>query len=187
MEKPPWRRRSSTYVVDSPHMRVRRDEIELPDGTIVTDYFVRESHGFVVVFPLTADDRVVMVRQYRYGADAIALELPAGVIDPGEDLLACAARELAEETGYEAGSLVELTPYYPEASRSTARGHIFVAHDVRRTREPSLDPTEVLEVELVSLADFRRLLAGGTIDSAASIVAGYRALDFLNTLSLDGP
>ena len=71
MEKPIWRRRASSYVVDSPFMRLRADEVELPNGTIVHDYYVRESRGFVTVLPLTGDDRVVLVRQYRYGTDAI--------------------------------------------------------------------------------------------------------------------
>ena len=104
MEKPLWRRRASTFVVDSPHLRLRVDELELPDGTVVADYYVRESEGFVVVFPVTADDRIVLVRQYRYGTDAIHLELPAGGLHAGEDPRDCAARELREETGYEATS-----------------------------------------------------------------------------------
>jgi len=101
MEKPVWRRQASAYVVDSPYMRLRVDRVELPDGTIIPEYYVREATGFVVVFALTPDDRVILVRQYRYGADAIHLELPAGTIDEGEDPQTCARRELAEETGYE--------------------------------------------------------------------------------------
>jgi len=179
MEKPVWRRRASTYIVDTPYLRLRSDEVELPDGTIVADYFVREAIGFVVVLPLTADGQVVLVRQYRYGSDAIHLELPAGMIDEGEDPQGCVIRELREETGYEAERIEAIGTYYPEPVRSTSRGFLYVATGARRVCEPNLDPTEVLEVELASLASFRAMLRDGTINSGAAIVAGYRALDYL--------
>ena len=101
MDKPQWRVRSSSYVVDSPYMRLRADELELPDGTIVSNYYVRESFGFVTILALTTDRQVILVRQYRYGADSIHLELPAGMLIEGEAPQECALRELAEETGYE--------------------------------------------------------------------------------------
>lgn len=175
MEKPLWRRRSSRYVVDSRFLRIRRDEVELPDGTIVPEYFVRESAGFVVVFAVTQDERVVLVRQYRYGADAIALELPAGTLEENEEPHACAARELLEETGY-AGEIAHLATYAVEPVRSDARAYLFTAAHARRVAEPTPDPTEHLEVVLVTLAEFEAMLADGRIDSVASVAAGYRAL-----------
>jgi ADP-ribose pyrophosphatase len=182
MEKPRWRRRTSSYIVDSPYMRLRIDEVELPDGTIVPNYYVRESHGFVSVLALTEDSRVVLVRQYRYGTDSIHLELPAGMLLEGEDPRDCALRELAEETGYEVSRCEIAAEYVPEPVRSTARAYVFVAFGARRTREPKLDVTEHLEVELVALSALRSSLRDGTIDAGASIVAGYRALDHLNRL-----
>jgi 8-oxo-dGTP pyrophosphatase MutT (NUDIX family) len=182
MEKPIWRRRASSYVVDSPYMRLRADEVELPDGTIVRDYYVRESRGFVTIFPLTEDDRVVLVRQYRYGADAIHLELPAGMLLDDEAPRECALRELAEETGYQVDRCDLAGEYYPEPVRSAARAYIFVGFDARRTGAQKLDSTEHLEVELASVDSFRRMLRDGTIDAGASIAAGYRVLDYLRRL-----
>jgi ADP-ribose pyrophosphatase len=182
MEKPIWRRRSSTYVVDSPHLRLRVDEVELPDGTVIPNYYVRESAGFVIVFGQTVERQVILVRQYRYGADAIHLELPAGTIDEGEDPRECAIRELAEETGYEAGDIELLGSYRAEPARSTAFAHMFLATGARRTREPLLDPTEVIEVELESLQSFRQMLRDGRIDNGASIATGYKALERLGAL-----
>ena len=179
MEKPIWRVRASRYVVDSPYMRLRADEIELPDGTVVPEYYVREYAGFVSVLPLTGDGRAILVRQYRYGSDSIQLELPAGLMDPGEEPVACARRELAEETGYEADRFELVATYLPEPVRSKARAHVFVAFGSRRTRDPKLDPTEYLVVEPVALAGLRELLEDGTIEAASSIVAAYRALDYL--------
>ncbi len=182
MEKPAWRRRSSTYVVDSPHLRLRVDELELPDGTVIPNYYVRESAGFVIVFALTTEREVILVRQYRYGADAIHLELPAGTIDDGEDPRDCAIRELAEETGYEAGDVELIGSYRAEPARSTAFAYMFLATGARRTRDPLLDPTEIIEVELEPLESFRQMLRDGRIDNGASIATGYKALDRLNAL-----
>jgi ADP-ribose pyrophosphatase len=183
MEKPAWRRRSSTYVVDSPHLRLRVDELELPDGTVIPNYYVRESAGFVIVFALTTEREVILVRQYRYGADAIHLELPAGTIDEGEDPRDCAIRELAEETGYEARDVQLIGSYRAEPARSTAFAYMFLATNAKRTRDPLLDPSEVIEVELEPVASFREMLRDGRIDNGASIATGYKALDQLDALS----
>src|SRR5215469_17263584 len=126
MEKPHWRRRSSTYVVDSKFMRLRADEVELPDGTIIPNYYVREWDGFIIGCALTADDRMVLVRQYRYGSDDIHLEFPAGLIDEGEDARDCVARELHEETGYAAASWELVGAYYVEPVRATAKVYVFL-------------------------------------------------------------
>jgi len=182
MEKPSWRRRSTALVVNSAHLRLRVDELELPDGTIVPDYFVRESYGFVMAFPVTPDERIVLVRQYRYGTDEIHLEVPAGTLDAGEDPLDCARRELLEETGYEAAEWRFLGTYYPEPARATSLARIFLATGAHKVCEPHLDPTEVLEVELATFADFRAMLRDGRIDAGHALIAGYRALDALGKL-----
>lgn len=176
MEKPQWRRVASRYVVDSHFLRIRQDTIELPDGTIVPEYFVRESAGFVMIFALTSDERVILVRQYRYGADSIGLELPAGTLEPGEEPERCAIRELLEETGYSAQSIRPLASYAVEAVRSNARAYLLTATNARKIAEPTPDPTEHLEVELASLAEFSAMLKDGRIDNLASVATGYRAL-----------
>lgn len=182
MEKPLWRRRGTRLLVDSPHMRLRSDELELPDGTIIANYYVRESNGFVVVFALTASERIVLVRQYRYGSDAIHLELPAGTLDAGEDPLECARRELLEETGYAGGEWEFVGGYYAEPVRSNSKAYVFLATGVRRTSEPELDATEVIEVEEASLDELRAMLQDGSIDAGHAVAAGYRVLDRLGRL-----
>lgn len=160
-------------------MRLRADEVELPDGTVIEQYFVRESRGFVVAFAITPDARIVLVRQYRYGSDAIHLELPAGMLDGDEAPLDCAARELIEETGYEAASWEAVATYYVEAVRSQAKTYVFLARDARRVREPEPDASEVLETELAGFDEFRAMLADGRIDTAHTLAAAYRVLDYL--------
>lgn len=182
MEKPTWRLRASRYVVESPYMRLRSDDIELPNGTVVSNYYIREARGFAAVLAVTEDDSVVLVRQYRYGSDAIHLELPAGMLHDEEDPRGCALRELVEETGYEVESCELAAEFFPEPVRSTARAYVYIAGGARRVRAPQPDPTEQLEVELAPIETFRAMLADGRLDTGGSIAAGYLALEKLKRL-----
>ena len=184
MEKPLWHRRATRLLVDSPHLRLRSDELELPDGTIIADYYVRESHGFVVIFAVTTDERIVLVRQYRYGSDAIHLELPAGTVDAGEDPMDCARRELLEETGYAAPLWEFVGGYYAEPVRSNSKAYVFLARDAQKTQVPALDATEVIEVEEATLDELRTMLQDGRIDAGHAVAAAYRVLDRLGKLSI---
>lgn len=182
MEKPDWRLRASRYVVDSPYMRLRADEIELPNGTVVAEYYVRESRGYAVIVALTPDERVVLVRQYRYGSDAIHLELPAGLLAEDEDPGECAIRELAEETGYAVERAEAIGAFYHEPVRSNARAYVYIGTGAHVAGTPKPDPTEHLQAELVSLAAFRVMLSDGRIDAGGSVAAGYLALERLKRL-----
>lgn len=177
MKLPNWRVTASSYVIDTPHLRLRKDTIELPDGTIVNDYFVRESRGFVVIFALTDDDRVVLVRQYKHGAGRILLELPAGAIDPGEEPRQTALRELAEETGYEAGSMELLRSFVTDPTNADTIAYLFLARGARKTREQDLDVTEDIQVELASVPQLRELVRDGSINVMPQVAAIYTALD----------
>jgi 8-oxo-dGTP pyrophosphatase MutT (NUDIX family) len=163
-------------------MRLRADEVELPDGTVIEQYFVRESRGFVVAFAMTPEDRIVLVRQYRYGTDEIHVELPAGMLDGDEDPKDCAARELAEETGYEAAHWELVADYYVEPVRSQAKTYVFLARGAGPVREPKLDPAEMLETELAGFDEFRTMMTDGRIDTAHTLAAAYRVLEYLGRL-----
>ncbi len=179
MEKPQWRVRSSSYVVDTPFMRLRKDEVELPNGTIVPDYFVRESRGFVIVLAVTPSNEAVLVEQYRYGNDSLVLELPAGSIDHAEDTLACARRELSEETGYTADQWELVLQSATEPVRSNSIMHCYLAKNATPAGKQQLDETEHIEVRLIPLDELRTMLRNGKIDSVASIAAAYATLEHI--------
>ncbi len=180
----PWRVVESKIVIESPFFKLRCDQIELPDGTRVGDYYVRESRGFSVVFAVTSDERVVLVRQYKHGIDDVVLELPAGGIDPGEDAKTCAMRELAEETGYETTpeKFELLRSFILEPTSSTSRYHLYLARDVAPTATQKFDTLEDIEVELATFAQMRAYVRDGTIDVGSQAAAVYYALDVLGKL-----
>ena len=141
-------------------MRIRSDELELPGGVVIPNYYVRESFGFVMVFALTPAREVVLVRQYRYGIDDVIVELPAGSIDRGEDALACGQRELAEETGYTASRWEHLATIPAEPVRSNSLLHAFLAFDATPTGAQALDLTEAIEPFTVPLEELRHYVTG---------------------------
>ncbi|MGD0968394.1 MAG: NUDIX hydrolase [Candidatus Aquilonibacter sp.] len=179
MEKPLWRRRSSTYLIESDHLRIRTDEIELPNGVVLPNYYVRESFGFVMVFALTPAREVVLVRQYRYGIDEVIVELPAGSIDRGEDPLLCAKRELSEETGYTAARWEALAVVPAEPVRSNSYLHAFLAYDATPTQAQKLDVTEAIEPYTVRLDAIRPMLRKDEFGAVSCVAVAYRALDAL--------
>jgi len=180
----PWKVVESEIVIESPYFRLRCDQIELDDGTRVGDYYVRESRGFAVVFAVTPDDRVVLVRQYKHGIAETVLELPAGGIDPGESPDSCAVRELAEETGYVSAphDITLLRSFILDPTSSTTRYHLYLARDARPTGTLKFDPLEDIAIELVTFAELRRYVRDGTIEVGSQVAAIYHALDALGRL-----
>ncbi len=169
-------------VIETPHLRLRRDHIELPSGRRIGPYYVRESRGFAVVFALTEGDRVVLVRQYKHGIGKFVLELPAGGIDPDETPDNCARRELAEETGY-AGTLEHVGSYVFDPTSATTLYHLYLARDARSAGLPAFDDTEDIETVLATLSEVRQYVRDGTIEVGVHIAAIYSVLDRLGRLS----
>lgn len=178
----PWRILSSDYRIQTKFLRLRADRIELPGGTVVEDYFVRESRGFAVVFALTPDENVVLVRQYKHGAAEILTELPAGMIDEDESPADCAARELAEETGYTGSPPQLIRTFFADPTNATGRFHLFLVRDAVCSALPQFDVTEEIEVELVSIAEVRAMALDGRIAAGSQVAATLVALHALGTL-----
>ena len=104
---------------DGGFLKVSRDRVRLPNDAVTFREYIRHP-GAVVILPVFDDGRVLLERQFRYPLDRVFIEFPAGKIDPGEDTLACAKRELQEETGYTAGSSSA-----PSTTRSPIRTSIW--------------------------------------------------------------
>jgi 8-oxo-dGTP pyrophosphatase MutT (NUDIX family) len=177
-----WRVLSSSYPIASPFLRLRSDVIELPSGTIIQNYYVRETHGFSVIFALTEDERVVLVRQYKHGAARVVLELPAGAINPGEPALACAQRELAEETGYVGDPPELIGSYLADPTNSNGWFHLYLVRNAAPRVAVSFDPTEDISVEFARPGELRAMVRDGRINVGSQVACVYAALEYLGSL-----
>lgn len=149
---------------------------ELPDGR-TTEFELVLGGPVVCVFPLTADNKVVLAKQYRPGPEAILLELPGGGVGPDETPLEAIQRELLEETGY-TGDFQYVGPSLIGFYTTMVR-HNFVATNCRKVQETECDEFEIIEPIELPLAEFREHLRGGQMSDVAT---GYMALDFLKLL-----
>ena len=183
MSKRKWEVLSSEYVVESPWYRLRRDACRLPDGTVIDPYYVREHAGFAVVFAITPGGDVVFARQYKHGFGEFVLELPAGAIEPGETAVACAKRELEEETGFVASAFEQVAEYIADPTSSTGKLFLFVARDALPTGVRALDPTEDIDTVLVPLERVIDEVRRGRVCTQSQVAAIYTVLDRLGRLS----
>ena len=161
-----WKVLTSEYLAHEPWFTVRHESLELPDGRRIPDYYVLEYPDWINVIAITAEGMFVLVRQYRHGIGQTCHEIVAGVMEQGEQPEAAARRELMEETGFGGGTWRETMVVSPNASTVTNVTHCFVATGVERIGSQHLDPTEDIEVCLVSREEMRRMLEQGEIKQA---------------------
>ena len=165
-------RQLSTQKVHSGHfLQVYRDTVALPDGdTASREYIVHP--GAVMIIPLIESPdgqlRVVLERQYRYPVGRVMIEFPAGKLDPGEDVLACAQRELREETGYSAALWARAGQMHPVIAYSTEFIDIWFAKDLQLGQQ-TLDRGEFLEVFTATVDQLLQWCRSGDVTDAKTL------------------
>ena len=167
----------SERVFDGALLKVWRDRVRLPNGGESVREYVRHP-GAVVVVAQLPDGSLLFERQFRYPLRRAFLELPAGKIDAGEDILVCAKRELREETGYEAAEWRHLGVMHPCIGYSDERIEIFLAQGLTHVGH-AWDEGEFLEILQLPLEVVEEHVHAGKITDAKSITALYRALPLL--------
>ncbi|MCF8011579.1 MAG: NUDIX hydrolase [Clostridiales bacterium] len=167
----------SETIYEGKILNLKVDTVELPNGNISKREIVEYS-GAVAVVAHTRDNQILLIHQYRYPAGEQLLEIPAGKLEPGEEPLHCAKRELREETGAEAEVWQKLFSFYSTPGFSTEKMHLFLASELQ-IKEQDLDEDEFVEVEKVLLDEVIQKIKEGKICDSKSIAGILAAKEIL--------
>lgn len=140
-----WKILSSRSTYKDNWLSVRTDHVQLEDGREIEGYHVLEYPDWVSVIGLTDEGNVVLIKEYRHGAQALTIGLPSGASEPGEDMIGVAQREFEEETGYTAREWVKIGEGFANWAINTNKVHYFLAFGAEKTGNQSLDPNEEIE------------------------------------------
>ena len=174
----PWKILSSTHLRD----RIRLDQCELPNGKVI-EGTVFEFRNWVTVLGLTKQQEVVLIRQYRHGAQKVIVELPGGVMDAEEESpLFAARRELQEETGYTSDRLIQVGCVSPNPAIQTNLIYSFLALDAEKVSNQHLDEAEEIEVLLKPLDDVVTMAKNGELFQTMQVSTVFFTLAYLNRI-----
>ncbi|MGF7184976.1 ADP-ribose pyrophosphatase [Desulfitispora alkaliphila] len=156
---------------------LRVEKVQLPDGSESVRELV-DHRGAVAIVAITSPGKVLLVKQYRKALDRETLELPAGLLEPGEKPETCAVRELEEETGYKAGEVIPLTKYYTSPGFTNEIVHIYLAKNLTLTKQ-NLDEDEFVQVEELELPHLLEMLNSGKIMDGKTITGILATQNYL--------
>jgi len=162
-----WQRLSTEIAYDSRYFRVKKDLVKIPDGSEI-EWTYWDSPDSAMVIGMTAEKKLVTIRQYRYLTGQVVTEFPSGRIEEGETPRDCARREFEEETGYAiTGALMELGSFYETYGQLNRRIHFFFANEITEGKQ-KLDPEEEIEIGFVSLDEAVRMAENNELISTPS-------------------
>ena len=159
---------SSKLIYEGPVFKVRQHVVEAYGGRQAQRDVVEHVGGAIMV-AITDDGKVLMEKQFRKPLEKDLLELPAGKADPGEDPELTASRELAEETGYTAGSIKHLVSYYPTCGYSSELLHIYICRNLK-AGDTNWDPTECIELHEYDADELIDMIMRGEIRDSKTII-----------------
>lgn len=168
---PPWKLLRERHVRDYRIFRTRTLDVSDPRNGREYVRTVIDAPDWINVVPVTAAGELVLIRQFRFGVWANTLEIPGGMVDPGEDAATAARRELEEETGFVPAQLVPLGVSHPNPAILGNRLHTFLATDCVRVHEGRQEGSEDIRVELVPRGQVRDLVRSGQITHALVLAA----------------
>ena len=174
-----WKRLRSERLLETPYFALRSDRLRLPGGAVKDPYYVVERPDAAIIFPLTGEGEVVLVRQYRPPLERMELGLPAGLVEEGEKPEAAARRELLEETGYSGDQWEPLGSLASSPSLKDNWAYLFLARGVEESAPPAPDEHELVEVVRAPVGDLPGLIRSGEIVSSSGVAAIMLALERL--------
>ena len=158
----PWKTVSRRKVLDyPPYLSVELHDVSLPDGRHIEDWTWVVTPDYVSIVVVTDDNRFLCFRQQKYGVEGFSLAPVGGYIEPGEDPLAAARRELKEEAGYEASEWQSLGTYVVDTNRGVGNAHFYLAVGAHKVCEPTAPDEEQPEVLLLSRPEVEQALDSG--------------------------
>ncbi len=173
----PWKTLSRRTILNhSRFLVVEEHTIELPDGRVISDWPWIISPDYVIVLAVTEDGEFLCFRQTKYGVDGTSLAPVGGYLEPGEDPLTAAQRELFEETGYEAPDWINLGQYRVGGNHGAGMAYLFLARGARRVAEINSDDLEEQELFPLTRSEIEAALAAGEFKVLAWTTAVALAL-----------
>lgn len=163
---------SSEMIYEGKIVKLEKQKVELPNGRISSREIVRHGEA-VAILPIDQDGNLLLVEQFRKPIDKVILEIPAGLVEPGEEPAQAAARELEEECGVVAGKLEFVVKYYTTPGFSDEMIHLFRATDLKPSQQ-NMDTDEFLNVVSMPIEEFKRkVLAKELIDGKTVLAYGF--------------
>lgn len=151
-------------------------QVELDNGEVVTREYIRHSGGVGIV-PVV-EGNIILIDQFRISIERTLLELPAGRLEPNEEPMSCAARELEEEIGYKVGKLIPLATYFASVGNSNEKMYLFLALDLEKT-EQHLEADEKIREVVMSLETVKEKLTNQEFEDSKTIIGLREALAYL--------
>jgi ADP-ribose pyrophosphatase len=170
----PWKIISSKRDELIKFFKLRTDRAVSPRTNITHDFYVLESTGWVNVIPLTPEDDVILIRQYRHGIQGFTLEIPGGIIEPDDSREGAASRELFEETGYRESEMIFLGSVHANPAIMNNTCYTYLARGVYPAGKQELDDKEDIEVVIKPIKEIPRLIKEGEITHSLILAAFYR-------------
>ncbi len=170
-----WELISSEISYQKKWLTVHEQSVKLPKGQVLSPYLVIDVPSFCNVFIVTENEEVVLVKQYRQAAGIMSVELPGGMIDPGEVPEVAALREMQEETGFSSSDIELLYTIHPNPPLENNQAWFYLVKGAKQNKNIQLDPFEDIELLLVSKEKFMYMLLNHSFTHGSQIGAMYAA------------
>ena len=165
----PWRTKSSVQVFHSPFVSVNSSTVELPNGSVIDDFYTVTIQNAALIVATTADEQIILTKEYRYACKEVVTECPAGMVEENEDPIVTARRELLEEIGFGSEDWTYLGPTFESTSKLTNTMHLFWAKNCVSIGGQSLEDSEGnIEVMRISIDQAIEMVMDGTIKPNSS-------------------
>ncbi|MDG2170213.1 MAG: NUDIX hydrolase [Opitutales bacterium] len=166
-----WEKKESELVADCRIFKVFKSRFRHPVRQTEGDFFAIDAADWITVVAITENQELVAVRQFRFGIEDLSLEVPAGLMEAGEDPLATGLRELREETGYEGENAELLGWVYPNPAIQTNRCFVIAVNNARKIASTEWDEHEEIQTQLIPLGEMSQRIQNGEFRHSLSVCA----------------